>query len=222
MRLRLGLVWLLCLCSTVWADESGQPVMGEARTTFLTAWSARLQQMHALHMVFTQEKHLRVLRQALTAQGELWLQGERLLYRLSNAAGEAELVVALDAQRLRTYYPRLQTLEVLDLPNAKSLPQALPLWHSTPEALAQEYTIALFRNDADVYTLQLVPKDAGSPLQEMSLELRDLQPLAVRQVDKNGTQVRMRVQAFTLNPTLSAAQLDFPVPAGTKVVPLLR
>lgn len=222
MRLRIGLLWLLCLLSTVWADDVGQPVTGEAQTAFLTAWSARLQRMQALHMVFTQEKQLRVLRQPLTTQGELWLQGERLLYRLTTPAGETEMVVALDPQRLRTYYPRLQTVEVLDLQNARALPQSVPVCHASPEALARDYTIELFRNDADVYTLRLLPKDASNPLQEMQLELRALQPQAVVQVDKNGTRVRMQVRTFTLNPDISAAHVELQVPEGTKVVPLLK
>ena len=82
---------------------------------FLTTWGERLRRMRSLHMVFTQEKHLSMLRQPLATQGELWLKGETLLYVLTNTAGEKELTVRLDKHTVQTYYPLLNTLEVIDL-----------------------------------------------------------------------------------------------------------
>ena len=88
MRLDVLLVLVVFLVSTACAEDLGNPVTGEAKTAFLTTWGERLRRMRSLHMVFTQEKHLRLLRQALMAQGELWLKGETLLYVLTNTAGE--------------------------------------------------------------------------------------------------------------------------------------
>ena len=88
MRLGILLGLAVFLVSTACAEDLGNPVTGEAKTAFLTTWGERLRGMRSLHMVFTQEKHLRLLRQALVAQGELWLQGETLLYVLTNTAGK--------------------------------------------------------------------------------------------------------------------------------------
>ena len=115
MRLGVLLGLAVFLVSTACAEDLGNPVTGEAKTAFLTTWSERLRSMRSLHMIFTQEKHLRLLRQALVAQGELWLKGETLLYVLTNTAGDKELTVRLDKQTVRTHYPLLHTLEVIDL-----------------------------------------------------------------------------------------------------------
>ena len=122
MRLGILLVLAVFLVSTVGAEDLGNPITGEAKTAFLTTWGERLRGMRSLHMVFTQEKHLRLLRQALVAQGELWLKGETLLYVLTNTAGEKELTVRLDKQTLKTYYPLLNTLEVIDFQTTGGLP----------------------------------------------------------------------------------------------------
>lgn len=224
MRLTIALVFILALCwlSSVQADEAGTPVTGEAKAAFLTTWGERLRHMRTLHMVFTQEKHLPVLRQPLMTQGELWLQGERLLYNLKSPTGDTELVVALDKQRLRTYYPLLHTLEVLELQNAGALPQAFPLWYADPEALQKDYTVDLWHDSTGLDTLRLVPRDANSPLQDLRLELRAFQPQVMVQVEKGGTRVRLQITVFTVNPEVTEAQLELRVPAGTKIVQLLK
>ena len=222
MRLSVLVVLLMCLVSTVCADDLGSPVTGEAKTAFLTTWSERLRGMRSLHMLFRQEKSLRVLRQALVAQGELWLKGDTLLYVLTNPAGETELMVHLDKQTVQTYYPLLHTLEVVDLQTTSAFPQVLPFWYPEPEALTRDYEVALFLDATGLYTLRLVPKDARVPLQEMRLGLRDFQPQEVVQVEKNGTRVRMHITTFTMNPEVSEAQLELHVPAGTKVVHPLK
>jgi len=98
MRLGILLVLAVFCVSPACAEDLANPVTGEAKTAFLTIWGERLRSMRSLHMVFTQEKHLRLLRQALVTQGELWLKGETLLYVLTNIAGEKELMVRLDKQ----------------------------------------------------------------------------------------------------------------------------
>jgi outer membrane lipoprotein-sorting protein len=216
MRLGILLVLAVFLVSAACAEDLGNPVTGEAKTAFLTTWGERLRGMRSLHMVFTQEKHLRLLRQALVAQGELWLKGETLLYVLTNTAGEKELIVRLDKQTIKTYYPLLNTLEVIDLQATGTLPQSLSFWQADPEALAKDYTIDLFQT-AGLHTLRLVPKDARVALQEMRLVLRDFQPQELVQVEKSGTRMRMHITTFTINPEISTAQLDLHVPAGTKV-----
>src|ERR1041384_5334665 len=174
MRLGILLVLAMFLVSTARAEDLGNPVTGEAKTAFLTTWGERLRRMRSLYMVFTQEKHLRMLRQALVAQGELWLKGETLLYVRTNTTGEKELTVRLDKQTVRTYYPRLNTLEVIDLQTTGALPQSFPFWQADPVALVRDYETDLFET-AGLHTLRLVPKDVKSPLQEMRLALRDLQ-----------------------------------------------
>jgi len=216
MRLGVLLGLVVFLVSIACAEDLGSPVVGEAKIAFLTAWGERLRSMRALHMVFTQEKHLQMLRQALVAQGELWLKGETLLYVLTNTTGEKELTVRLDKQTIRTYYPRLNTLEVIDLRATGALPQPFPFWQTDPEALARDYEVELFQT-AELHTLRLVPKDAKVSLQEMRLVLRDFQPQELVQVEKNGTRIRMHMTTFTMNPEISEAQLDLIVPAGTKV-----
>jgi outer membrane lipoprotein-sorting protein len=216
MRPGILLVLAVFLISTACAEDLGNPVTGEAKTAFLTTWGERLRGMHSLHMVFTQEKRLRLLRQALVAQGELWLKGETLLYVLTNTAGEKELIVRLDKQTIKTYYPLLNTLEVIDLQATGTLPQSLSFWQADPEALARDYTIDLFQT-AGLHTLRLVPKDAKVARQEIRLVLRDFQPQEFVQVEPSGTRIRMHITTFTMNPEISAAQLDLHVPAGTKV-----
>ena len=216
MRLGGLLVLAVCLVSTACAEDLGSPVMGEAKSAFLTTWGERLRGMRSLHMVFMQEKHLRMLRQDLVAQGELWLKGETLLYVITNTTGEKELLVRLDKQTVRTYYPLLNTLEVIDLQATGALPQSFSFWQTDPEALARDYEADLFQI-AGLHTLRLVPKDAKVSLQEMRLVLRDFQPQELVQVEKNGTRIRMHITTFTMNPEISEAQLDLHVPAGTKV-----
>jgi outer membrane lipoprotein-sorting protein len=216
MRLGVLLGLVVFLVSIACAEDLGNPVTGEAKTAFLTAWGERLRSMRSLHMVFTQEKHLRMLRQALVAQGELWLKGETLLYVLTNTTGEKELMVRLDKQTIRTYYPRLNTLEVIDLRATGALPQSFPFWQTDPEALARDYEADLFET-AGLYTLRLVPKEAKMPLQEMHLVLRDFQPQELVQAEKNGTRIRMHITTFTMNPEISEAQLELNIPVGTKV-----
>ena len=216
MRLGVLLGLAVFLVSTACAEDLGSPVTGEAKTAFLTTWGERLRGMRSLHMVFTQEKHLRMLRQPLVAQGELWLKGETLLYVLTNTAGEKELTVRLDKQTIRTHYPLLNTLEVLDLQTTGAIPQSFPFWQTDPEALARDYEADLFQT-AGLHTLRLVPKDAKVSLQEMRLVLRDFQPQELVQVEKNGTRIRMHITTFTMNPEISEAQLELHVPAGTRV-----
>ena len=222
MRIGVLVVLAVFLVRTVCADDLGSAITGEAKTAFVTTWSERLRSMRSLHMLFRQEKSLRVLRQALVAQGELWLKGETLLYVLRNPAGETELMVHLDKQTVQTYYPLLHTLEVIDLQTTGAFPQVLPFWYSEPEALSRDYEVELFLDATGLYTLRLVPKDASMPLQEMRLGLRDFQPQEVVQVEKNGTRVRMHITTFTMNPEISEAQLDLHVPAGTTVTHPLK
>ena len=222
MRVGVLVVLALFLVSTACAEDLGSPITGEAKTAFLTTWSEHLRSMRSLHMLFRQEKNLRVLRQALVVQGELWLKGETLLYVLRNPAGETELMVHLDKQTVQTYYPLLHTLEVIDLQTTGAFPQVLPFWYPEPEALSRDYEVELFLDATGLYTLRLVPKDASMPLQEMRLGLRDFQPQEVVQVEKNGTRVRMHITTFTMNPEVSEAQLELHVPAGTKVVHPLK
>jgi len=221
MRLGILLVLAVFLVSTACAEDLGNPVTGEAKTAFLTTWGERLRGMRSLHMVFTQEKRLRLLRQALVAQGELWLKGETLLYVLTNTAGEKELTVRFDKQTVKTYYPLLNTLEIIDLQAIGTLPQSLSFWQADPEALARDYAIDLFQTAA-LHTLRLVPKDTTAALPEMRLVLRNFQPQELVQVEKSGTRIRMHITTFTVNPEISLAQLDLHVPAGTKVTHPLK
>jgi outer membrane lipoprotein-sorting protein len=211
--------WLvlgLFLPMMVWGQEAGQPITGEAKATFLQTWSERLQAMQSLHMVFTQEKHLRLLRQPLVAQGELWLKGDTLLYVLKNTAGDTELAVRLDPKAVQMLYPLLHTLEVIDLRQAQMPALPLPFLSREPTAFTKAYDVTLFVA-AELYTLVLVPRDATSPLAEIRFTLQDFQPQTFTQVEKNGTRLTMRIATFTLNPDIGAAQLDLQVPAGTKV-----
>lgn len=222
MRVDIWMVLLIGLVSTAYAEELGKPITGEAQTAFLTTWSERLRSMRSLHMVFRQEKQLPVLRQPLVAQGELWLKGEALLYVLTNTAGATALLVRLDAQTVQTYYPLLQTLEVIDLQTTGGLSQILAFWHTDPEALTKAYEVALFLDTAGLHTLRLVPREARTSVQEMRLMLRDFQPQAFVQIEKNGTRVHLHILTFTMNAEVSEAQLQLHVPAGTQVVHPLK
>ena len=222
MRVGVLVVLALFLVSTACAEDLGSPITGEAKTAFLTTWSEHLRSMRSLHMLFRQEKNLRVLRQALVVQGELWLKGETLLYVLKNPAGETELMVHLDKQTVQTYYPLLNTLEVVDLQTTGAFPQGLPFWYPEPDALARDYAVDLFLDAAGLHTLRLVPRDARGPVQEIRLVLHDFQPQEFVQVEKNGTRVHMHIITFTINPEVSEAQVTLHVPAGTKVVHPLK
>ena len=221
MRLGILLVLAMFCVSPARAEDLDSPVTGEAKTAFLTTWGERLRRMRSLHKVFTQEKHLRLLRQALMTQGELWLKGETLLYVLTNTAGEKELTVRLDKQTVKTYYPLLNTLEVIDLQTAGILPQSLSFWQADPEALARDYEVDLWQA-AGRHTLRLVPKDAKVPMQEMRIVLHDFQPQELVQIEKSGTRILMHITTFTINLEISEAQLDLHVPAGTKVTHPLK
>jgi outer membrane lipoprotein-sorting protein len=215
------LMLVLCLGGPVAADEWGSPVTGAAKADFLATWGTRLQSMRTLHMAFQQAKHLRMLRQPLQAQGELWLKDGTLLYVLTNTAGDKELVVRLDKQTVRAYYPLLHTLEVIDLQTTGVSPLALPVWQTDPAAMVRDYEVDLFERSGR-YMLRLVPKEGKVPLQELRLVIQDFQPQELIQIDKNGTRLHMQITSFTLNPTLSEAQVELHVPAGTTVTQPLR
>ena len=215
------LVLCLVLPMVVWGQEAGQPLTGEAKAAFLQAWSARLQAMQSLHMVFRQEKHLRLLRQPLVTQGELWLKGDTLLYVLKNTAGDTELAVRLDPKTVQMHYPLLHTLEVIELRNAQIPALPLPFLSREPTAFTREYDVTLFVA-AERYTLVMVPRDAKSPLAEIRFTLQDFQPQMFTQVEKNGTRLTMHIAAFTVNPDIRAAQLELQIPAGTTVTYPLR
>jgi outer membrane lipoprotein-sorting protein len=219
--LRLVLVLLIWIGTASAQEPLGEPVTGEAKTTFLATWSQRLQALQGLHMVFTQTKQLKVLRQPLTTQGELWLKGDLLRFTLKNTAGETEFDLLMDTQTVRTYYPLLHTLEVLDLRTAGAPPVTLPFLRSGSEALSKAYEVELFRR-AELDILRLVPRDTNLPLQEMRLVLRDFQPQEVIQIEKNGTNVHMRIAEFTVNPEIPETQLALQLPTGTKVTYPLR
>jgi outer membrane lipoprotein-sorting protein len=210
------LVLCLFLPMMVWGQEAGQPITGEAKAAFLQTWSERLQAMQSLHMVFRQEKHLRLLRQPLVAQGELWLKGDTLLYILKNTAGDTELVVRLDPQAVQMHYPLLHTLEVIDLRHTQIPALPLPFLSREPAAFTKEYDVTLAVAAAR-HTLVLVPRDPKSPLAEIRFTLQDFQPQSFTQVEKNGTRLTMYISTFTLNPDIRAAQLELQIPAGTKV-----
>ncbi len=217
LRLACLLILMGCLRSAVAAEDLGTPITGEAHTAFLTAWGTQIRRMHTLHMTFQQAKHLRMLRQPLLTRGELWLKEGTLLYVLTNTAGQQELVVRLDPQTVRVYYPLLATMEVLDLKSTGGQTPTMPaVWQMDPEAMGKDYDIALFET-AGRYTLRLVPKETKGLLQEMRLVIQDLQPQELVQVDKNGTRLHMQITTFTMNPALSAAQLELHVPEGTQV-----
>ena len=204
------------LAALAYASEAEQALLGDAKATFLQTWSKRLQAMQSLHMVFTQEKTLRFLRQPLRTQGELWLRGETLRYVLKNATGETELSVRLDPQTVQTYYPLLQTLEVIDLRPTQASPPAVPFLVRDPAILEKTYEITLFAA-ADGHTLRLIPRQSQAPIAEMRLTLKDFQPQQFVQIETNGTRLTMQITTFTVNADIRDGQLELPVPAGTQV-----
>lgn len=197
-------------------SEAGRPITGDAKMAFFQAWSERLQAMHSLHMVFTQEKSLRFLRRPLVARGELWLKGETLLYVLKNAAGETELEVRLDPHTAKAHYPLIQTLEVIDLHTTQASPLSIPSLTRDPAALEKEYEIELVA-DSDLHTLKLIPRDPQALVAEIRLTLKDFQPQRLVQVEKTRNQLIMHISTFIVNPDMGEAQLELHVPAGTNV-----
>lgn len=197
-------------------QEVPQPVTGAEKSAFLQAWSARMQSMQSLHMLFTQEKQLRLLRRPLVTQGELWLKGETLHYVLKNTSGETELALRLDARAVQAYYPLLHTLEVIDL-RATPVPQhPMPFLERDVASLEHAYDIELMRT-AERYMLRLVPRDPQALLTEIRLTLQDFQPQEYVQVEKNGSRLTMRITTFRLNAEVSETQLELQVPPGTRV-----
>jgi outer membrane lipoprotein-sorting protein len=192
------------------------PVTGAAKTAFLQRWGERLQAMRSLHMIFTQEKHLQLLRRPLISQGELWLRGGTLRYVLKNTAGDIELDLRLDAQTVKTYYPLTQTLEVVDLHTTQTSLSSLPFLGPDPTALDKEYESEL-SVVSERYTLRLTPRHPDAPLAEMRLILHDFLPQEFLQVEKNGNRTLMLISTFTPNPEISDAQLELHIPPGTKV-----
>jgi outer membrane lipoprotein-sorting protein len=216
---------LLFICTlllhTTNSSELGTPIIGEAKTAFLNTWGKRLQRMHSLHMVFTQEKHLRLLRQPLVTRGELWLKDEILYYVLKNTLNQPEFQLRMDSHTVKTYYPLLQTLEVIELTTIQSLPISIPFLGRDPEALAKTYGIEVFAT-AEQYTLHLTPRDPTSPVRAIHLSLKDFQPQRFSQSEKNGNRLDMHIATFTPNLTLDASQLALHIPAGTTVTHPLK
>ena len=197
-------------------EPETQPVTGEAKQAFLQHWGQQMQTMHTLHMVFTQEKQLHLLRRPLMAQGELWLKGDTLRYVLKNPAGDTEIELRKDAHTVNIYYPQLRTLEVIDLRGTPALPMALPFLTDDPTALAQTYDTALFFN-AGLHTLQLHPKDSQALFSELCLTFKDVQPHTFVRTEKSGDRIIMHISSFTPNVEIREDQLALSVPAGTTV-----
>lgn len=198
------------------ASEVGRQVTGVAKETFVQTWSERLQALQSLHMVFTQVKHLRQLRQPLRASGELWLKGETLLYTLQDAAGETELAMRLEPGGAKMYYPQLQTLEVFDFDAAQAPDAMMPFLTREPAALLRHYDSTLF-TASGLYTLILVPKDPASLLAELRFTLEDFRPREFQQVEKSGNRLVMHISTFAPNVEVSVTQLELHVPEGTSV-----
>jgi outer membrane lipoprotein-sorting protein len=217
MRMMVVFLMYMLLPGMVPGHEAAHPVTGEAKAVFLQTWNKRLQAMSSLHMVFTQEKHLRLLRRPLIAQGELWLKGETLFYVLKNTTGDTELELRMDHHAVKTHYPQLHTLEVIDLQTTQNPVLSIPFLGPDPAALTRDYESELFLA-AGLYTLLLVPREPNSPLAEIRLDLKDFQPQEFVQIEKNGNRVTMKISVFTLNPEISEEQLELHIPTGTKVM----
>jgi outer membrane lipoprotein-sorting protein len=213
-----AILLLICLLlqGIVHGQDAAIPVTGEAKAAFLQHWGERLQAMRSLHMVFTQEKHLQLLRRPLLSQGELWLKGDTLRYVLKHTAGDIELELRLDAQTVKTYYPLTQTLEVIGLRTTQAPFLSIPFLGRDPTALVKEYDSEL-SVDAERYTLRLMPRHPDTPLAEIRLILQDFLPQEFLQVEKSGNRTLMRISTFTPNPEVSDAQLELQIPPGTKV-----
>lgn len=214
-------VTLLLLCALwpepVTAQATGRPVEGEAKTAFLKAWGERLHNMRALHMVFTQEKHLRLLRQPLISQGELWLKDKTLYYVLKNTDGIVELQLHADERTVKTYYPLLKTLEVISLSTTQPLPLEVPFLAQDVEALEQTHNIEVFATDAQ-YTLRLTPRRSDSPVRDIHLILKDFQPLHFSQTEKNGNRLEMHITTFIPDLDLADSQLELHVPTDVTII----
>jgi outer membrane lipoprotein-sorting protein len=175
--------------------------------------------MDTLHMIFTQEKHLRVLQRPIVSHGELWLKGQTLLYHLKNTAGAIELVVRIDDTAMQTYYPMLQSLEVIERQTVPLSLAPMPFISGDLVALTQAYDSELFES-AGHYTLKLTPKpsDPNASFAAIWLRLEAFHIRELTQVEKNGDRVVMKISAFNPNIAISDAQLALHLPAGTKVV----
>jgi outer membrane lipoprotein-sorting protein len=221
--LQARFVLVLCLLLPLLArgQEALRPVTGDEKAAFLRTWGARMQAMQSLHMRFTQEKQLRLLRRPLSSQGELWLKGDTLHYLLRNMDGGLELDLRLDPHTVKAYYPLLQTLEVIDLRTTSAPQHPMPFLGRDMASLEKEYDAELFAA-AERYSLRLVPRDPGALLAELRLTLQDFQPQEYMQVEKNGNRLAMQIAEFTVNAEVSEAQLELHVPQGTRVTYPLR
>lgn len=195
---------------------TGRPVAGEAKTAFLKAWGERLHNLHTLHMVFTQEKHLHLLRRPLTTQGELWLRGKILYYVLKNTAGATEMQLRIDERTVKTYYPSLKTLEVIELNTEQPPPLSLPFLAQDTDALEKTYKIDIVATDTQ-YTVQLTPHNPASPMRDIHLTLQDFQPVHFSQTEKNGNRLEMHITTFATDINLDENQLELHIPTGTTI-----
>jgi outer membrane lipoprotein-sorting protein len=210
---------LLCL---LWPNPSagqttGRPVEGEAKTAFLKSWSEHLHNMRTLHMVFTQAKHLRLLRQPLITQGELWLKGQILYYVSKNVAGTTELQLRVDERTVKTYYPLLKTLEVIELHTTQPPPLAMPFLRRDAETMQETYMIDIVATGTR-YTLHLTPRNPASPIRDIHLTLQNFQPLQFSQTEKNGNRLEMQISTFTTDFDPDDSQLELHIPTDTTII----
>lgn len=229
-RVRYGTLSLLLYVAIVWSasaalgnDGLGRAITGPDKEHFLQTWRQHLQDMDSLHMIFTQEKHLRVLQRPIVSQGELWLKGKTLLYHLKNSAGAVELAMRIDETAIQTYYPLLQSLEVIERQSVPLSSAPMPLISHDLVALTQAYDSELFEL-AGHYRLKLTPKpsEVNASFAAIWLRLEAFQMRQLIQVEKNGDRVVMTISVFNPNAAISDAQLALRPAAGTKVVYPLR
>ena len=184
---------------------------------FLQRWTADFKDTRTLEVRFEQEKRLKVLRRPLKSTGTIRVAEGILHCAVRNSRGAVETVLYVGEKKLRLYYPRLKRLEIYELGGSKAPALAFPVFGTDPKTLKRDFHARLKRT-GETHRLELRPRDAASPIGSMELVFEGIEIKEVRQTEKGGNSLRMKIRSFVRNPKLRRDELELKVPPGTKIV----
>ena len=184
---------------------------------FLEQWAADFKNTKTLEVRFEQEKRLKVLRRPLKSTGTIRVVDGILHCAVRNARGVVDTVLSVGEKKLRLYYPQLNRLEVYELGGSKAPAMAFPVFGTDPKTLKRDFHARLEKS-GETRRLKLRPRNAASPIGSMELVFEGKEIKEVRQIEKGGNSVHMRITSFVRNAKIRRKDLELNVPPGTKIV----
>ncbi|MDX1563907.1 MAG: outer membrane lipoprotein carrier protein LolA [Phycisphaeraceae bacterium] len=225
---------LLAGCASVTAAQSpapdrsaSKPAPSQKRPEHLPAglWKKlqavdrKAEKIENLQAKFVQEKHTLLLKKPLVSTGSIVQIGRRVLIRTDRPRPS---VVAMDAKRIRMYYPKDKVLEVYPMHRAAGRLAAWPMLR--PAQMADRFHIEPLPADPQPDLLALRLKPRHKPLSERieKIDVRIdpnrgvLTYLEIHEVD--GDRTVMKLSDIRINQKLKDEAVELNVPEQVRVI----